>query len=157
MCGLSRHRETGIDSVNVSTFSELGHGLRGLDPQCQPCEFKHHFSQSNDQNRPPQYDFRNRDQSSDLGGSHVLTRVIRELERIVSLRGRLIVIVSDNGTELTGHAVLEWWQEGGIDWHYIAAGLAHGQCLHQIVQWLFPGRVPQCFLVPEPERCTVQM
>jgi putative transposase len=32
------------------------------------------------------------------------------------------VIVSDNGTELTGHAVLQWVEETGIEWHYIAPG-----------------------------------
>ena len=35
-------------------------------------------------------------------------RVTRELERMVSLRGRLILIVSDNGIQLTSHAVLKW-------------------------------------------------
>ena len=32
------------------------------------------------------------------------------------------MIVSDNGTELTSHAVLKWSQETRIDWHYIAPG-----------------------------------
>ena len=49
-------------------------------------------------------------------------RVVRELDRLISLRGRPIVIVSDNGTELTSHAVLKWSQEARIDWHYIAPG-----------------------------------
>ncbi len=49
-------------------------------------------------------------------------RVARELERIVSLRGRPILIVSDNGTELTSHAVLKGSQEARINWHYIAPG-----------------------------------
>ena len=30
------------------------------------------------------------------------------------------MIVSDNGTELTSHAVFKWSQEARIDWHYIA-------------------------------------
>ena len=30
--------------------------------------------------------------------------------------------VSDNGTELTGMAVLRWSQEMRIEWHYIAPG-----------------------------------
>ena len=32
------------------------------------------------------------------------------------------MIASDNGTELTSHAVLNWSQEARIDWHYIAPG-----------------------------------
>ena len=32
------------------------------------------------------------------------------------------MIVSDNGTELTNHAVLKWSQKTRIDWHYIAPG-----------------------------------
>ena len=49
-------------------------------------------------------------------------RVVRELDRLVSTRGRPTLIVSDNGTELTSHAVLKWSQEVVIDWHYIAPG-----------------------------------
>ena len=56
------------------------------------------------------------------GFSLLGARVVRELERLVSTRDRPIVIVSDNGTELNSHAVLEWSQEAGIDWHYIAPG-----------------------------------
>jgi putative transposase len=32
------------------------------------------------------------------------------------------MIVSDNGTELTSHAMLRWQQERGVAWHYIAPG-----------------------------------
>lgn len=49
-------------------------------------------------------------------------RVARELQRLVSSRGRPALIVSDNGTELTSHAILKWSQEARIDWHYIAPG-----------------------------------
>ena len=38
-------------------------------------------------------------------------RVARELDRIVDLRGRPLMIVSDNGTELTSHAMLGWQAE----------------------------------------------
>ena len=41
-------------------------------------------------------------------------RVGRELDRIVALRGRPAMIVSDNGTELTSHAMLCWQQERGV-------------------------------------------
>lgn len=49
-------------------------------------------------------------------------RVVRELETIVTRRGRPLMCVSDNGTELTGMAVLRWCQELRIEWHYIAPG-----------------------------------
>jgi len=49
-------------------------------------------------------------------------RVARELDRIAELRGRPLMIVSDNGTELTSHAILGWQEERGVAWHYIAPG-----------------------------------
>ena len=49
-------------------------------------------------------------------------RVIRELDRLCELHGRPAMIVSDNGTELTSHAVLGWVEATGIEWHYIAPG-----------------------------------
>ncbi len=32
------------------------------------------------------------------------------------------MIVSDNGTELTSHAILGWQEERAVEWHYIAPG-----------------------------------
>ncbi len=49
-------------------------------------------------------------------------RVERELDRISELRGRPAMIVSDKGTELTSHAILQWQEERGVLWHYIAPG-----------------------------------
>jgi len=49
-------------------------------------------------------------------------RVARELDRIVAMRGRPCMIVSDNGTELTSRAMLGWQQQHKIEWHYIAPG-----------------------------------
>jgi putative transposase len=49
-------------------------------------------------------------------------RVVRELDRIVELRGRPRMIVSDNGTEFTSNAILAWQQEREVEWHYIAPG-----------------------------------
>jgi putative transposase len=49
-------------------------------------------------------------------------RVVRELEAIIARRCRPAMCVSDNGTELTGTAVLRWSQEMRIEWHYIAPG-----------------------------------
>jgi len=49
-------------------------------------------------------------------------RVARELDRCIRLYGKPETIVSDNGTELTSRAILEWQNETGIAWHYIAPG-----------------------------------
>ena len=49
-------------------------------------------------------------------------RVVRELDRLIKLRGRPLTVVSDNGTELTSHAILRWQEERGVEWHYIAPG-----------------------------------
>jgi putative transposase len=53
-----------------------------------------------------------------IGGA----RVVRELDALIARRGRPAMIVSDNGTELTSRAVLEWTNRTGVEWHYIAPG-----------------------------------
>jgi putative transposase len=50
------------------------------------------------------------------------TRVARELDALITRRGRPKACVSDNGTELTSMAIVKWTQESGVDWHYIAPG-----------------------------------
>ena len=47
-------------------------------------------------------------------------RVARELDAIIAVRGKPLMIVSDNGTELTSLAILRWTQDRQIEWHYIA-------------------------------------
>jgi hypothetical protein len=49
-------------------------------------------------------------------------RVARELDPIIGWRGKPATIVSDNGTELTSNAILEWADQRKIGWHYIAPG-----------------------------------
>ena len=49
-------------------------------------------------------------------------RVGRELDRVASLRGYPAMIVSDNGTEFTSHAILRWQEDRSVLWHYIAPG-----------------------------------
>jgi putative transposase len=49
-------------------------------------------------------------------------RVARELDTLVAERGRPLMIVSDNGTELTSRAILQWQEDQGVEWHYIAPG-----------------------------------
>ncbi|WP_191559183.1 IS3 family transposase [Brevundimonas aurantiaca] len=53
-----------------------------------------------------------------IGGS----RMARELDRLIARRGRPAMIVSDNGTEMTSRAILEWTNRTGVAWHYIAPG-----------------------------------
>ena len=49
-------------------------------------------------------------------------RVARELTDLITVRGKPGMIVSDNGTELTSNAVLEWCGQAGIEWHYTTPG-----------------------------------
>ncbi len=49
-------------------------------------------------------------------------RVARELDALVGRRGRPCMIVSDNGTELTSHAILKWRRDRDVEWHYIQPG-----------------------------------
>ena len=49
-------------------------------------------------------------------------RVARELDALIRLYGKPATIVSDNGTELTSRAMLEWQNTTGVHWHYIAPG-----------------------------------
>ncbi len=44
------------------------------------------------------------------------------MDAIIRLYGKPGTIVSDNGTELTSRAILEWQNDSGIAWHYIAPG-----------------------------------
>jgi putative transposase len=53
-----------------------------------------------------------------IGGA----RVARELDVLLAQRGKPHCIVSDNGTELTSRAVLQWASDQRIDWHYITPG-----------------------------------
>jgi len=49
-------------------------------------------------------------------------RVVRELDALIALRGRPLIVVSDNGTELTSRAILQWQEDSRVEWHYIAPG-----------------------------------
>ena len=49
-------------------------------------------------------------------------RVARELTALIERRGKSGMIVSNNGTELTSHAILCWCAEHRIECRYIAPG-----------------------------------
>jgi putative transposase len=49
-------------------------------------------------------------------------RMARELDLLIAKRGKPLTIVSDNGTEMTSQAMLEWTNRTGVAWHYIAPG-----------------------------------
>ena len=49
-------------------------------------------------------------------------RMARELDALIARRGKPAMIVSDNGTEMTSRAMLEWTNRTDVDWHYIAPG-----------------------------------
>jgi len=50
------------------------------------------------------------------------TRVARELDRLMTERGKPRMGVSDNGTELTSKAILTWADQSRVARHYIAPG-----------------------------------
>jgi putative transposase len=60
-------------------------------------------------------------------------RVARELDRLMSERGKPKMVVSDNGSELTSNAILTWADSTRIDWHYIA-GQTHAEWLYRELQ-----------------------
>ena len=49
-------------------------------------------------------------------------RVARELDALIAFRGRPLMVVSDNGTELTSRAILQWQEDSQVEWHYITPG-----------------------------------
>ena len=49
-------------------------------------------------------------------------RVARELDQLMLQRGAPKMVVSDNGTEFTSNAILNWADAAKVDWHYIAPG-----------------------------------
>ena len=49
-------------------------------------------------------------------------RLARELTCLMEERGSPQVIVSDNGTEMTSKAILDWQGKQQVQWHYIAPG-----------------------------------
>jgi putative transposase len=70
-------------------------------------------------------------------------RMARELDVLIARRGRPLTIVSDNGTEMTSRAMLEWTHRIGIDWHYIAPGKPQQNGFVESFKRQAAGRVPE--------------
>jgi putative transposase len=49
-------------------------------------------------------------------------RVARQLTKLITVRGKPQMVVSDNGTEFTSNVILSWAKDHVVDWHYIAPG-----------------------------------
>lgn len=49
-------------------------------------------------------------------------RVASELSQLITRRGAPKMVVSDNGTEFTSNAILNWADAARVDWHYIEPG-----------------------------------
>lgn len=49
-------------------------------------------------------------------------RVVRELSDLINEKGVPQSIISDNGTEFTSHAILQWAKENAVNWQYIQPG-----------------------------------
>lgn len=47
---------------------------------------------------------------------------MRELDALVRLYGKPASIVSDNDTEFTSRAILNWANDNDVEWHYIDPG-----------------------------------
>lgn len=77
-------------------------------------------------------------------------RVVRELDALIALRGRPLMVVSDNGTELTSRAILQWQEDSRVEWHYIAHRQAHAERLRREPERPLLGRVSQRAHVPQP-------
>jgi putative transposase len=60
------------------------------------------------------------------------SRVARELNQLIQQRGAPKLVVSDNGTEFTSNAILNWADEAKVEWHYIAPGKPRFQRLQAI-------------------------
>ena len=74
-------------------------------------------------------------------------RVARELDRLLDKRGKPKTIVSDNGTELTSNAILQWADDHKVAWHYIA-GQAGAERLCRVLHRAPARRTPQRDPVP---------
>jgi hypothetical protein len=79
-------------------------------------------------------------------------RVVRELDALIARRGRPAMIVSDNGTELTSRAVLEWTNRIGHPVALHRAWQANPERLRRKLHRQVSRRVPERGDVRQPGR-----
>lgn len=70
-------------------------------------------------------------------------RMTRELDESIRRRNQPNMIVSDNKTAMTSHAVLGWCQEAGVGLHYIAPAKTDAESLCGVIYWPAPRRMPK--------------
>ena len=78
-------------------------------------------------------------------------RVARELTHLIARRGKPGMIVSDNGTEFTSHAIFAWAKDHAIDWHRTRQ--AHAKRLRGILQRADAGWTVEQGPVLRPRAC----
>ena len=83
--------------------------------------------------------------------------MVETLERVARLHGKPRTIRVDNGPEFICKTLDMWAYLNGVALDFSRPGKPTDNVFTRIVQWHIPGRMPQCFLVPEPGRCTVKM
>lgn len=59
-------------------------------------------------------------------------RVARELTALVERYGKPLMIVSDNGTEFTSHAILKWADEMKVEWTISSPGNRNRTALSKV-------------------------
>ncbi len=82
-------------------------------------------------------------------------RVAREADVIIAVRRKLLIIVSENGTELTSLAILRYAQDRRIEWHYIAPRQTAAEWLHRELQRSLARRMLERDAVRVTEPCPV--
>ena len=83
--------------------------------------------------------------------------MVETLERVTRLHGKPRTIRVDNGPEFICKALDIWAYLNGVTLDFSRPDKPTDNAFTRIVQWLIPGRMPKCVLVPEPRRCTVKM
>jgi len=80
-------------------------------------------------------------------------RVARELDRIAEMQGLPCTVVSDNGTELTSNAMLNWQEDRQVEWHYIAPGKPMQNGLVESFNGRMRDEPLNADHVPQPDPC----
>ena len=49
-------------------------------------------------------------------------RVSRDLDQIIAFHAKSLMVISDDGIEMTSHVILGQQEERGVEWYDIASG-----------------------------------